>query len=56
MLGAISLVGFSFMIIVTTPDSTEEQIQHIIDRIREWGLKAEVSRGAIREPATGSPR
>ena len=36
------------MIIVTTPDSTEEQVQHIIDRIKEWGLKAEVSRGAIR--------
>src|SRR5215204_5445418 len=36
------------MIIVTTPDSTEEQVQHIIDRIVEWGLKAEVSRGAVR--------
>ncbi len=36
------------MIIVTTPDSTEDQVQHIIDRITEWGLKAEVSRGAMR--------
>jgi hypothetical protein len=36
------------MIIVTKPDATEEQIQHILDRIKEWGLKAEVSRGAIR--------
>ncbi len=30
------------------PEATEEQIQHIIDRIKEWGLKAEVSRGAVR--------
>lgn len=36
------------MIIVTKPDATEEQIQHVIDRIHEWGLKAEVSRGAVR--------
>ena len=36
------------MIIVTKPGATEEQIEHILDRIREWGLKAEVSRGAIR--------
>ncbi|HZJ14904.1 MAG TPA: 3-deoxy-7-phosphoheptulonate synthase [Chthoniobacteraceae bacterium] len=36
------------MIIVTKPDATEEQIQHILDRIKEWGLKAEVSRGAVR--------
>ena len=36
------------MIIVTRPEATEEQIQHIVDRIKEWGLKAEVSRGAIR--------
>src|SRR6478609_6378589 len=36
------------MIIVTKPGATEEQIQHIIDRISEWGLKAEVSRGAMR--------
>ncbi len=36
------------MIIVTKPDATEEQIQHVVDRIKEWGLKAEVSRGAQR--------
>ena len=36
------------MIIVTKPEATEEQVQHIIDRIKEWGLKAEVSRGALR--------
>jgi len=36
------------MIIVTKPEATEEQKQHIVDRIIEWGLKAEVSRGAIR--------
>ena len=36
------------MIIVTRPDATEEQIQHIVDRITEWGLKTEVSRGAVR--------
>jgi 3-deoxy-7-phosphoheptulonate synthase len=36
------------MIIVTKPGATEEQIQHIVDRIKEWGLKAEVSRGAVR--------
>ena len=36
------------MIIVTKPDATSEQIQHILERIEEWGLKAEVSRGALR--------
>ena len=36
------------MIIVTKPDATEEQIQHIVDRIKEWGLHPEVSRGAVR--------
>jgi 3-deoxy-7-phosphoheptulonate synthase len=36
------------MIIVTKPGATEEQIQHIIDRIKEWGLRPEVSRGALR--------
>src|SRR5271154_446702 len=36
------------MIIITKPEATEEQIQHIIDRAKEWGLKAEVSRGAVR--------
>ena len=36
------------MIIVTKPEATEEQIEHIIDRIREWGFKTDVSRGALR--------
>lgn len=36
------------MIIVTKPEATEEQIQHVVDRILEWGLKAEISRGAVR--------
>src|SRR6478672_5586325 len=36
------------MIIVTKPGATEDQIQHIMDRISEWGLKAEVSKGALR--------
>ena len=36
------------MIIVTRPDATEEQIDHIVDRIRSWGLKTEVSRGEMR--------
>ncbi len=36
------------MIIVTKPGTTDEQIQHIVDRIVEWGLKAEISRGAMR--------
>jgi 3-deoxy-7-phosphoheptulonate synthase len=36
------------MIIVTKPDTTEEQLQHLLERINEWGLRAEVSRGAIR--------
>ena len=36
------------MIIVTKPGASEEQIGHIVDRINEWGLKAEVSRGSAR--------
>jgi 3-deoxy-7-phosphoheptulonate synthase len=36
------------MIIVTKPEATEEQIRHIVDRIKEWGLKAEISHGAVR--------
>jgi 3-deoxy-7-phosphoheptulonate synthase len=36
------------MIIVTKADATEDQIQHIVDRINEWGLRSEVSRGAHR--------
>ncbi len=36
------------MIIITKPDATDEQIDHIVDRIHEWGLRTEVSRGAVR--------
>jgi len=36
------------MIIVTKPEATEDQIQHIVERIKEWGLRPEVSRGAVR--------
>jgi 3-deoxy-7-phosphoheptulonate synthase len=36
------------MIIITRPDATEEQIDHIVSRIRAWGLKSEVSRGEHR--------
>lgn len=36
------------MIIVTKPGASEDQIGHIVDRINEWGLKAELSRGATR--------
>src|ERR1700722_18078943 len=36
------------MIIVTRPDATEEQIDHIVARIRSWGLRTEVSRGEMR--------
>ncbi len=36
------------MIIVTKPGATEDQIQHIVDRIGEWGFKSDVSRGELR--------
>lgn len=36
------------MIIVTKPDATPAQIEHILERIKEWGLKSEVSHGALR--------
>jgi 3-deoxy-7-phosphoheptulonate synthase len=36
------------MIIVTKPEATEDQIQHIIERIEEWGFKTDVSRGEQR--------
>ena len=36
------------MIIVTKPGTTEEQIEHIIERIADWGFKTDVSRGAMR--------
>jgi 3-deoxy-7-phosphoheptulonate synthase len=36
------------MIIVLRPDSTENQIDHILERIRELGFKPHVSRGQVR--------
>jgi 3-deoxy-7-phosphoheptulonate synthase len=36
------------MIIVLRPDSTEQQIEHILERIRELGFKPHLSRGALR--------
>src|SRR5207237_6560316 len=36
------------MIIVLRPDSTEEQIEHVLDRIRELGFKPHLSRGELR--------
>src|SRR5205085_6267119 len=36
------------MIIVLRPDSTEEQIDHVLERIRELGLKPHISRGERR--------
>ena len=36
------------MIIVLKPDSTSEQVDHIVDRIHQLGLKTDVSRGIKR--------
>jgi 3-deoxy-7-phosphoheptulonate synthase len=36
------------MIIVLKPDSTEEQIDHILERIRELGFKPHLSKGQVR--------
>jgi 3-deoxy-7-phosphoheptulonate synthase len=36
------------MIIVLRPDSTESQIEHILERIRELGFKPHISRGQLR--------
>src|SRR6478736_3266876 len=36
------------MIVIAQPNATEEQIQRIITRVREFGLEAQVSRGASR--------
>src|SRR5579884_4534367 len=36
------------MIIVLRPDSTEEQIEHVLDRIRDLGFKPHLSRGERR--------
>jgi len=36
------------MIIITEPSATEEQIERIVARVQEFGLEAQVSRGASR--------
>ena len=36
------------MIIVTQPNATEEQIEQVVARVREFGLDAQISRGASR--------
>src|SRR5689334_13197985 len=36
------------MIIVLRPNSTPEQVQHILDRIQELGLKPHLSEGEVR--------
>ncbi len=36
------------MIIITQPNTTEEQINRIVTRVREFGLDAHISRGASR--------
>src|SRR3954467_3112282 len=36
------------MIIVLRPDSTDSQIDHVLERIRELGLKPNVSKGEMR--------
>ena len=36
------------MIIILKPDATEENIRHITEKVAEWGLKTEVSRGEQR--------
>ena len=34
------------MIIITQPNATEEQIARVVTRVREFGLDAQISRGA----------
>ena len=36
------------MIVITQPNATEQQIQRIVTRVREFGLEAQISRGASR--------
>ena len=36
------------MIIITQPNATEEQIERVVARVREFGLEAQISRGASR--------
>ena len=36
------------MIVIAQPNATEDQIQRIVTRVREFGLEAQISRGASR--------
>src|SRR3954468_10186361 len=36
------------MIIITQPNATEDQIERVVARVREFGLDAHISRGASR--------
>ena len=36
------------MIIIAQPNATEEQIARVVTRVREFGLDAQISRGASR--------
>jgi len=36
------------MILITKPNATEPQIEHIVERIAQWGLRCEISRGESR--------
>jgi 3-deoxy-7-phosphoheptulonate synthase len=36
------------MIIITKPNATEQQVDHIVGRVTQWGLRCEVSRGESR--------
>src|SRR5678810_1136606 len=36
------------MIIITQPNATEQQIERVVARVREFGLDAQISRGASR--------
>ena len=36
------------MIIITQPNATEDQIDRIVARVREFGLDAQINRGASR--------
>jgi 3-deoxy-7-phosphoheptulonate synthase len=47
-LAAGSRKGYDIMIIVLRPHSTDAQVEHILERIRELGLKPHVSRGEQR--------
>jgi hypothetical protein len=48
--------GLITMIIVLKPHSTEEQIDHILERIQELGLKPHLSRGEQRTIIGGHRR